>query len=177
MGTAAAFVPEKLVIAILCSRPGKRARLHEALETRWGRIDTECDPFPFTWTHYYDAEMGGAIERSFVSFERLVDPAALAGIKGETNRLEDELREEGGRTVNLDPGLMALSRFSLATTKESAHRIPLSNGIYGEITLLYAHGAFRPLPWTYPDYRAEPTLTVLAGIRGLYKGQLEAAPR
>jgi len=116
--------------------------------------------------------MDGAIERSFVSFERLVDPSALAAIKRETNCLEDTFRGAAGRTVNLDPGLLALSRFSLATTKENAHRIPLSDGIYAEITLLYARGGFRPLEWTYPDYRAEPTLAILTRIRALYKTQL-----
>ncbi|HEY9595442.1 MAG TPA: DUF4416 family protein [Spirochaetia bacterium] len=172
MGTAAPFVPEKLVIAILCSRPACRGDLRDALVSRWGAIDYECEPFPFTWTRYYDAEMGGPIERSFVSFERLVDPSGLAGIKRETNRLEDDFRRAAGRTVNLDPGLMALSRFSLATTKENAHRIPLSDGIYAEITLLYARGGFRPLEWTYPDYRAEPTTGILGRIRELYKTQL-----
>jgi hypothetical protein len=175
MGVVAPFVPEKLVIAILCTRPARRAELCSSLEKRWGSIDFASESFPFTWTHYYDAEMDGEIMRSFVSFERLVDPAVLAAIKRETNSIEDEFRGPAGRTVNLDPGLMALSRFSLATTKENAHRVPLSGGIYAEITLLYAHGGFRPLEWTYPDYRAEPTLTILNGIRGTYKGQLDRA--
>lgn len=146
------------------------------LESRWGRIDYECEPFPFTWTHYYDAEMNGEIARSFVSFERLADPAGLAAIKRETNGLENAFREPSGRTVNLDPGLMALSRFSLATTKENAHRIPLSDGIYAEITLLYARGGFHPLEWTYPDYRSDVVLAILGRIRDVYKAQLAARP-
>jgi hypothetical protein len=136
MGTAGKFTPEKLVVAILCSRPGRAEELLAALTRRWGRIDFRSEAFPFTFTRYYDEEMDGAIARSFVSFESLVDPSELASIKLETNRVEDGFREGGSRRVNLDPGLLALSRFTLATTKENAHRIPLSSGIYAEITLL-----------------------------------------
>jgi hypothetical protein len=70
---------------------------------------------------------------------------------------------------------MALSRFSLATTKESAHRVPLSHGIYAEITLLYSKGGFRPLDWTYPDFRSPAYLAVLNDIRARYKAQLHSA--
>ena len=129
MGTAGQFTPEKLVMGILCSRPAREKELLDGLVERWGRIDYRSETFPFTFTHYYDEEMDGPIGRLFVSFERLVDPSTLAAIKRETNAIEHTFREDGGRRVNIDPGLMALSRFTLATTKENAHRIPLSDGI------------------------------------------------
>jgi hypothetical protein len=172
MGSAAPFKPEKLVMGILSIRdPGEVLPL---LVERWGDVDCSCPPFPFTFTSYYDTEMGSGIQRSFVSFRRLVDPAGLARIKLETNALEDRFREGGARKVNLDPGLMTLSRFSLATTKESAHRIPLEAGIYAEITLLYSRGSFHAMAWTYPDYRSERCIGILNGIRAIYKTQLAA---
>jgi len=171
MGTAGVFNREKLVIAILISAAGRKDELVSDLVDRWGPVDSASDPFPFTFTHYYDEEMGPPIDRFFISFERLVDPASLARTKLETNGIEDVFREKGSRKVNLDPGLLSLPRFVLATTKENAHRIPLSDGIYGEITLLYAKGSFEPLPWTYPDFRSEPTLSILNKIRARYKSQ------
>ncbi|MGA2975360.1 MAG: DUF4416 family protein [Spirochaetia bacterium] len=177
MGTAGSFTPEKLVMCILSSRRGGEEELLPPLVELWGGVDFHCVPFPFTFTHYYDAEMGGPIQRSFVSFSRLVDPSSLALIKQQTNALEDRFRVDGLRTVNLDPGLMALSRFTLATTKESAHRIPLEGGIYAEITLLYARGSFRSLEWTYPDYRSERYISLLNEIRALYKTQLASPAR
>ncbi len=98
----------------------------------------------------------------------------IAEIKLQTNRVEEQFREAGGRKVNIDPGLLCLSRFILVTTKESAHRIPLSGGIHAEITLLFHKGSFRPLEWTYPDYRSPEYLHVLNEIRGLYKAQTHA---
>ena len=77
--------------------------------------------------------------------------------------------------MNLDPGLLSLPRFVLATTKESAHRIPLEEGIYAEITLLYEKGSFRPLAWTYPDFRSEGYIVLLNEIRLRYKSQLKPA--
>ncbi len=64
--------------------------------------------------------------------------------------IEDAFREGGDRTLNLDPGLLSLSRFALATTKDGSHRIPLRDGIYAEVTLVYERGGFHPLPWTVP---------------------------
>ena len=171
MGTARVFTREKLVIAILISTRDGRDELVSQLVERWGPVDFTSDPFLFTYTHYYDLEMGPPIDRFFVSFERLVDPAGLARTKLETNRIEDLFRENGNRKVNLDPGLVSLPRFVLATTKENAHRIPLADGIFAEITLLYGKGSYQPLPWTYPDFRSEPTLSIMNNIRARYKSQ------
>jgi len=172
MGIAGHFTPEKLVMGILISASERREELFSALSESWGPRDYQSAPIPFTFTAYYDREMGGPIERLFVAFRELVDPAGLADIKIQTNALEERFRLGADRRVNLDPGLMALSRFTLATTKENAHRVPLAHGIYAEITLLFGKGGFRALEWTYPDFRSEAYLAILNEIRGLYRNQL-----
>ena len=176
MGSAGAFTAEKLVIGVLTSRADRMGEDHRPRSRpRAGvRSTSRCDPFPFTFTDYYNEEMGVPIRRFFLSFERLVDPSCLAAIKMETNGIEERYREEGRRKVNLDPGLLALPRFTLATTKENAHRIPLADGIYAEITLLYHKGSFQPLPWTYPDFRSERYIAILNGVRARYKAQLDS---
>ncbi len=172
MGSPRAFAPEKLVVAVLaCEGEGGQALL-ERLERRFGPSDWTSPQLPFTYTRYYDREMGGPISRCFLSFRELVDPQRLAGIKLETNRLEAELSREGRRRVNLDPGLLSLSRFVLASTKPSAHRIALAEGIHAEVTLIFERGGFRPLEWTYPDYRSPEYLEILNRIRALLKAQL-----
>ena len=172
MGGTRAFTAEKLVVGILTSRAERKDEISAGLSALWGPVDFSCEPFPFSFTDYYNDEMGVPIARFFLSFDRLVDPSRLAAIKVETNAMEERFREEGRRKVNLDPGLLALSRFTLATTKESAHRIPLAGGIYAEITLLYHKGGFQPLPWTYPDFRSDRYLAILNGVRARYKTQL-----
>ena len=171
MGTARDFQPEKLVIAILTARPERGRELVSALADRWGPADFESEPLPFGFTDYYAEEMGPSLARVFVSFARLVDPSLLAGIKRATNAIEDRFREEGRRWFNLDPGLLCLSRFVLATTKDSAHRVPLAEGIFAEVTLLFEKGRFRPIEWTYPDYRSAEYGEILRRIREIYRAQ------
>jgi hypothetical protein len=175
MGSAEAYTPQKLVLGVLTSRPDAEGEILAAARDEWGPDDFVSPLAPFTWSHYYDAEMGTPIHRFFITFERLVDPSCLAAIKIRSNGLEERWRAGARRSVNLDPGLLALSRFSLATTKDNAHRIALSGGIYAEITLLYREGSYRPLEWTYPDYRSEETVVMLNGIRARYREQLRSA--
>lgn len=172
MAQACHFPPEKLVVGVLASGPAGEGRVLSALASRWGPPDFVSQVMPFRFTSYYDAEMGPPIRRFFVSFARLVDPSGLAAVKAETNRVEDGFREDGKRRVNLDPGLLALSRFVLATTKESSHRVALADGIWAEVTLLFKKGSFRPVEWTYPDYRSGQYIEILNAIRLIYREQL-----
>jgi len=148
MGTAYRFKKEKLVIPILASASDYLSELFPRLEERFGPIDYTSESIDFTFTDYYLEEMGDQIERFFVSFSDLIDPGLLPDIKITTNEIERFFADGGSRKINLDPGILALSRFVLATTKENAHRIPLRDGIYGEITLLYRDNEFQVLPWT-----------------------------
>ena len=169
MGEIKHFKPDKLVMPILISRQRMRAPLLEELSSRYGPVDYTSIDLPFTYTRYYDEEMGTPITRFFISFLRFVDPGTLAQIKGETNRLESRFSEAGRRKINIDPGLLNLSRFILASSKDGSHRIPLSDGVFAEVTLVYEKGTYRPLQWTYPDYRSEDYLKILEDIRRLYK--------
>ena len=165
------FTEEKLIFGVLISKEKFRHHLLARLNQEFGKIDFQSDTLDFIYTHYYDAEMGAPIKRFFVSVEEPMSPDTLASIKLRSNRMEDEFREEGKRRVNLDPGFLSLSRLVLATTKEGSHRIALNSGIYGEVTLLFEKGEFRPLPWTYPDFRSDAYRFILKTIRGIYKLQ------
>jgi len=173
MGEHTDFVSEKLVMGILTSRTDRLAELRDLLCGIWGESDLETAPVPFDYTDYYNAEMGTPIYRSFLSFRDLVRPEDLPSIKCRTNELEARFAEEGLRKVNLDPGLLSLSKFILATTKNNVHRIPLSRGIYAELTLQFKDRDFRPLEWTYPDFQSRENRDVLIRIRDLYKKQLK----
>lgn len=171
MGQARAFEQEKLVVAVLLAAGMDREAVLAALQGAFGPADRVSGEMPFDCTDYYAAEMGEAVRRLFYSARELVAPDRLAALKISTNALEAGFAEEGRRRVNLDPGLLSLGRFVLASTKPGAHRIPLREGIYAELTLVYEKGSFRPLPWTYPDYRGRAYLDVLEEIRSLYRQQ------
>ena len=107
------------------------------LTERFGEVEDVSEEFSFSeeYSSFYDEELGGEGLRRIYSFKELVDPEYQAEIKEFTNDLENSFLGEGGRLINLDPGLMSHGRFMLATTKDASFRIPLKRGIYTEMTL------------------------------------------
>jgi len=88
-----------------------------------------------------------------------------------TNDIEKEYSQNGCRRINLDPGLMSHGRLTLASTKNAPHRIPLSKGIYAEITLFFARKDWQSLPWTYSDFQIDETKAFLRKVRAIYLEQ------
>ena len=175
MKSTGEFRPEKLVIGILVSKPERLTELKDLLTGLYGPVDYEAGPLDFIYTSYYNNEMGTPIFRCFYAFRELIDPQRLSDIKIKTNEIERQFSEDGRRTINLDPGTLAQSRFVLATTKEGSHRIPLKGGIYGEVTLQFRSGTYREQEWTYPDFRSDTYKKILGEIREIYNNQLKDA--
>ena len=105
--------------------------------------------------------MGPGLKKVFFAFQRPFDPAELVDIKLETNRWEEEYRRRQAgpcrkpRPLNLDPGYLTLGKLVLASTKDFAHRIYLSRGIYAEVTLQYKHHRWQHHEYTFADYRRD----------------------
>lgn len=177
MGLARNAEPVKLIASLFSGEPGLLQQAKDALSNRFGPIDFESELLPFDHTDYYAPEFGGGLQRCIVAFERLISPEDLPDIKTETNELEGVLAGDGNRVVNIDPGYVSLGKLVLATTKDHAHRIYLGRGIYGEVTLTYQRGRFRPWPWTYPDYATDRYCEMFDLLRERYKGQLTETVR
>jgi hypothetical protein len=176
MGTARDPQPVKLIASLLTANLDLIAGAKSGLSTAFGPIDFESELLPFDHTEYYTPEFGPGLQRQIVTFERLVDPGELPAIKRQTNDLEWELAAKGKRRVNIDPGYVALGKLVLASTKDHAHRLYLGRGVYGEGTLVYQRGRFRPWPWTYPDYGSDRYCALFDEIRERYKMQLRGVP-
>ncbi len=172
MGTAREAAPVKLIASLLTGELALLAEVKEALSRVCGPIDFESVLLPFDHTDYYTPEFGPGLQRQIVTFERLVDPGDLPAIKRQTNDLEWSLAQGEKRRVNIDPGYVSLGKLVLASTKDHAHRLYLGEGIYGEGTLTYQRGRFRPWPWTYPDYASDSYCALFEQIRERYKVQL-----
>jgi len=143
------------------------------LEKQLGPVAIKSSVIPFTHTTYYNIEMIGKLFRQWITFEELTMPDELIDLKHWTNSLEEKtLNENGGRMVNIDPGIITLSNLILASTKNYSHRIYLGKGIYAEVTLIYKDHQFRPLEWTYPDYRETIALEFFNEARKVLKENL-----
>lgn len=140
------------------------------LTDAYGPVDLESPVWPWERSDYYQKEMGTHLKRKFIFFERLIHPADISDIKLKTNELEQHfLNAEGGRRINLDPGYLDSAKLVLVSTKDYSHRIFLSDGIYGEVTLIYKNNAFQPLPFTYPDYGSDAYRELFHQARSLFR--------
>jgi hypothetical protein len=158
MGRPRPAPPVILLIGLLSADADLLRRARQKITRRYGPPDLESALWPFDQTDYYTDEMGSDLQRQFVTLQRLMRPEDLPDVKLEANRIEQEIAEECAalldvaRPVNIDPGYLDLGKLVLATTKDRAHRIYLDKGIYAEVTLQFANGAWQVTPWTYPDY-------------------------
>lgn len=167
------FEPEKLIIGIIYHKKETLDAALDILVKEFGKYDAVSDEFSFSaeFSTYYDEEIGGEGLRRIYSFERLVDASRQAEIKEFTNKIEADFSIDGNRKINIDPGFINHGRLMLATTKPAGFRIPLSNGIYTELTLFYARGAWHKLPWSYRDYQSELVQKFITDVRKRYLAQ------
>lgn len=166
--------PGQVIVSVLTAHPEDLTLVRAHLVERQGPLEQEVGPLDFTFTSYYEKELGSGIQRWMWSFSELVDRSELAAIKCFTNNVEQAHLEQGRRRFNLDPGLLTLGNFVLATGKDRAHRVYLRNGIFADLTLVYRGGTYRPLDWTYPDYAGTEMTDILTRLRETYKCKLKA---
>ena len=148
-----------------------RKNLREIL----GDIDSGSGDFDFSYTNYYESEMGRDLRRMFFSFRDLIEPDAIAEIKLKTNAIEDAYAIDGKRRINLDPGFIHSAKLVLATTKNFAHRVYIRRGIYGDVQLRHMHGKWVAHDWTYPDYQTPEALAWFTQVRQNYQKQVKHA--
>lgn len=168
--------PALLVVAAFGRHDSALVRGRAELERVFGPMQLAATPFLFDDTRYYESTMGAGLLKQLLAFRDLVAPDALPDVKLRTNALEVHVAAAQAypetRPLNLDPGLLTLGKFVLATTKDQGHRIYLRDGIFAEVTLRYQTGAFEPWPWTYADYRRPAVHAFLLEARNYYHERL-----
>jgi len=171
MGLPGKPAPVKLVVGLLSESAQHALIAGDALQNIWGPANINMDCIPFSWTNYYQTEVGDSPVRSFLSFDQLIERDAMPDIKIKTNELELSLFE-GQRRVNLDPGYLTLGQFFLASVKDQRQRVYIRDGIYIEPTLFFQNGEYQPFPWTYRDYASEQYRNYFANVRKYYFSQI-----
>lgn len=164
--------PVKIVSSIFSGNMDIVGTTIDMLSKEWGSLDYVSAVLPFDYTGYYETELGGNLVRRFVSFETLVPPDMLPGMKLFTNGIEEEFTQDDKRLVNIDPGYLSQAHLILATGKAYTHRPYIRDGIYADLTLIFMNHSFRRLEWTYPDYANEDTIAMFNNIRERYMIQL-----
>ncbi len=168
--------PVKLFIGMLSPDTALFGACVDILCKQYGPLDYQSEIIPWEFTDYYREEMGLALLRKFIFFERLTDPGKLPEVKIFTNGLEERfavsLENAVHRRINLDPGYVTEAKVVLATTKDYTHRVFIGGDVYAEVTLQYRGGTFMPLEHTYPDYRTKSSREMFATARKLLRTSL-----
>jgi hypothetical protein len=140
--------PALLVVAQFSRHAEALAWGRQQLEQLYGPVGFTGEPFSFHHTAYYTPTMGPDLRKQLLAFERLLPADCLAAVKRQTIGLETALAAQAvyaePRPLNLDPGVLTLGKFLLATTKDQAHRVYLRDGIFAEVTLRFQDKAFTP---------------------------------
>ena len=155
------------LLALLYTPDAPMENLVQMWEERLGIPPVTGPDLPFTFTAYYEREMGPGLRKRWLVFPIPCPFPDLVTWKGWAYRDEQRFAHDQKRRVNVDPGWLGLSHLVLASFKPFSHRLYLGNGVYAEITLIYHRKPPRwePLPWTYADYRDPRVQQYLLEIR------------
>lgn len=147
-------------------------QVRRILERKFGPIDYESQEIDFTFTDYYQPEMGPGLKRRFISFKTLRLPEQFVAIKLFCIKLEKKFAFCAKRSINIDPGYINEAKLVLTTTKDFSHRIYLGKGIFAEVTLKFQEGSFQHSATTFPDYRTDLYKNIFNSIRKAYRQDL-----
>jgi len=166
------FQPIKCFVGVLFKDHEQLSDIKRELGQHYGPIDSQSDTFSYSHTSFYEEEMGADLQKTFFTFERLLNPEHLYKVKIITNAIEDKSKTNSKRSINLDPGALSLHNLILLSAKNYFHRIPLQQGIYAELTLSFSKKRFQEFPWTYPDFKRSSYHDYFKSVRSLYHNQL-----
>lgn len=167
----------KLAVSFFSQKTELLDKVKINLEKLFGKIDYKSPDLLFSETDYYEKEMGKNLIFRIISFERLISRSRLPAVKVKCWKIEKKFSEKRNgtvcRSVNIDPGILSLENFILATGKGYSHRIYLDRGVYADLTLIYKNNEYNELVWTYLNYKNEKIKSMLLDIRKIYFKQLK----
>ncbi len=143
-----------LLFALMWQKEEFLKRAENILTDTYGKKVIETEPFELSYSRYYEKEMGEGLKKKFIALDTLIQKDTLIDIKIKCMQIEDSFRIKGNRTVNIDPLYLDDYQVVVASKKDKGSRIYLGKGVFAELELLYHHGSFQPLIWTYLDYKS-----------------------
>ena len=166
--------PGKALIGVLFQKDDIYQQFLRHLEKIDVEIELESEIWKFDSTDYYQEEMGSDLYRIFLSLKGLYPVEQSVSLKNETNSWENEWKEAGKRTLNLDPGYLDLHKVVLLSGKEGPQKIYLGGGICADLNLIRKAGRFEALTWTFPDLRESRYHSFFERVRGYLKLDLKS---
>ncbi|MCS6875399.1 MAG: DUF4416 family protein [Aquificaceae bacterium] len=124
---------------------------------------------------YYRPEMGEELYKVFLSLKGFMWRNELKDFKLWAMEWERAYSCHNRRTLNIDPGYVEESHLVLASSKKRGGRLYLGEGVYAEIEYLFVYERFKPLYWTYGDYRDKRVKSFFELVREDFLKELKLA--
>ena len=154
-------------VAVMFNREDQLKNILGVLASRFGDLMSSGPIYRVTdFSNYYVKELGNQLRKQFFVFQSPTSLENFYKIKVWTNELEnDPVSDVTKRILNIDPGYLEPSKLVLYSSKNFSHRTYCGAGIFAELTMLFTHGDFVRLPWTYDDYYWEENRRFLLNAR------------
>ncbi|RKZ34751.1 hypothetical protein DRQ33_01445 [bacterium] len=166
--------PVQFFVGVIISEMELWDNISRAISSNWGEIEFSSEKVDFDqFTQYYQSEMGTGLTRFWFALEGIRFPDDLIRIKWSCTAIENSLTQDKNRRVNLDPGYITEAKVILASFKDFAHRIYLTEGVYADMQLIWRDGKFIPREWTFADYRSDIAQKFFTRLRETYRRKLK----
>ncbi len=139
------------------------------LEKYFGQVEFVGRWHEFTFTDFYEPEMGANLSRCLVAFEGAKPTRLLPKTKKWTAKVENKFRKNGKRLVNIDAGYVDFCKLVLASGKSGGHKIAVTDEVYADMILDFRKGVWHPFEWCFPDFASGIYFEELTKIRALLK--------
>lgn len=159
----------KYFAAILTSDTSLLPDVLSKLKDRFGEIDHKSDWVPFTFTDFYEEEMGKDLKRCIVSFEKILPSQSLPKAKKWTQEVENDFKTGENRKVNIDAGYIDYCKLVLVSGKFGGHKIALTDECFADMIMDFQKGSWRPFSWCFPDFASGIYNKTLIHIRDIFK--------
>ncbi len=142
-----------LFMAVMYSSEDNFNRVKDELVRKYGSIKAESNSYDFSFTDYYEEEMGSGLKKRFLVFEKAIEKKDLVEIKNNITEIEEKYSKEKRRTVNIDPGYLSDKELVLATFKGKDFKEKISDKVWVHRVLEFDDYKVKEFFHTFADYK------------------------
>jgi hypothetical protein len=119
----------------------------------FGQIKTKSHIYNFTFSNYYEKEMGKNLKKQILIFKKQINKLDLIKIKQQTTEIEKQLATNNNRNVNLDPGYLSEKEFVLASNKPKSWKQKLDETTHAHTILTFNNNQIKQFHHTFPEFK------------------------
>ena len=147
------YMTNLLFMAVMYADEKVFEKAKAELVKNYGKIKAESSVYDFSFTDYYEPEMGAGLRKLFLVFEKEVSKEELADVKFFITDIEKKYSKEGNRIINIDPGYLSSTELVLATFKEKSFKEKINDKVWVHKVLEFEGSNVKQFFHTFADSR------------------------